>query len=518
MSHEVGGETPSSLFAARGLPPSPSVSPASFVLDNASQRSTPRLGDFSRVLATRRRPTSQASSYSVSQVVGKNDEDRSEASGVQTPISSTKRNDAESGLQPKTSGLGNFSKIFQRLSPPGRSISDGYSTRPLSASSFSSLAPSPSPLGFQQLPIYTSITQEKPIRKPYTRGDADRIESPLAGSPPTTPPTSLEGDIPTIPLHTDDEPDLTAQIRQAKVAFLKAQADYHFKRRGLNENEWLCDWFAVDQRSVRHSIKEKLMSREEAHESLCDHVVPLRLLDAQVATAYPGTVANGIHIFLDYSNINIAFQHFLKSHYSLPESARLSPTPNINLEFLHELLIRGRVSQTLFAGGSVGHRDHHEPSFAQELRKLRYTVDLRERVRVEEPSVRGLYRSSGKSSSDETFPKFNGSQKSARFKEEFVDESLQSRIAAITLDFLDTPGTLIFVTGDGRPAPYADGFVKYAERALRRGFNIEVVSWSRSLSSAWDELRTKQEWENRFRVISLDPFWKDLVPVFANHG
>src|SRR5258707_11930298 len=57
-----------------------------------------------------------------------------------------------------------------------------------------------------------------------------------------------------------------------------------------------------------------------------------------------------------------------------------------------------------------------------------------------------------------------------------VDEVIQLEIAHRVLD-IDPPGILILLTGDGSGYTDGRGFIKELERAHKRGWQIEVVSW-----------------------------------------
>jgi hypothetical protein len=91
-----------------------------------------------------------------------------------------------------------------------------------------------------------------------------------------------------------------------------------------------------------------------------------------------------------------------------------------------------------------------------------------------------------------------------------VDETLQIRIGESVMQYFEMPGTLVIATGDARPAKYSDGFLAYAQRALKMGWSVEVVSWKASLSSAWSTLLKDNTIGSRFRIIELDQFVDEL--------
>lgn len=98
-----------------------------------------------------------------------------------------------------------------------------------------------------------------------------------------------------------------------------------------------------------------------------------------------------------------------------------------------------------------------------------------------------------------------------RYVEDFVDETLQMRIAESVMEYFERQGTLVLATGDAQSAQHSDGFLAYAQRALKMGWNVEVVSWKSSLSSCWTSSAWMARWADRFRVIELDDFVDDLL-------
>lgn len=266
--------------------------------------------------------------------------------------------------------------------------------------------------------------------------------------------------------------------------------------------------YQIDKHGPITRILGPKSTLEEQHESLSLKLVPLLTGDASLAAKEAQVARNGIHVFLDMSNINISFHNALRGRFSIEEHARFVPLPQLNLQFLTEIFVRGRKTMVLNAGCSViPHRE--EPRYVQQLRDLGYHVDLRERKRTCEPRRWGRNDARGgeASSSDELV----FSQNAVRYIEELVDETLQTRIAESVMEFFEDQGTLVIATGDGQPAKYSDGFFAYAERALRMGWNVEVVSWNISLSSYWHSVSWAEQWGERFRIIELDDYIKDLL-------
>ncbi|KAF5987909.1 hypothetical protein FBULB1_1744 [Fusarium bulbicola] len=229
------------------------------------------------------------------------------------------------------------------------------------------------------------------------------------------------------------------------------------------------------------------------HEGLMRKLVHERVIDSMICKNYPTIAENGIHVFVDMSNIIIGFQKALRVRFGLPESSRFVPLPQMNLAFFHELLTRDRYAEWLNVGCSV-RPNRNEPTFVQELKDLGYRVDLRSR----RPEQSGA--------DDHNTFEAGG----FRYVEDMVDETLQIRISESVMQYFEEPGTLVIATGDARPAKYSDGFLTQAQRALKMGWSVEVVSWKASLSSAWTTLLKDQSIGSRFRIIELDQFLDEL--------
>lgn len=71
-------------------------------------------------------------------------------------------------------------------------------------------------------------------------------------------------------------------------------------------------------------------------------------------------------------------------------------------------------------------------------------------------------------------------QDDGRLIEQAVDEMLHLKIANALLDH-DPPQTLVIASGDGRDSQWETSFPGQAERALKRGWDVEVWSWVTNL-------------------------------------
>ena len=69
---------------------------------------------------------------------------------------------------------------------------------------------------------------------------------------------------------------------------------------------------------------------------------------------------------------------------------------------------------------------------------------------------------------------------------------------------------MVLATGDAAQAQFSDGFKQHATRALKAGWMVEVVSWNRTMSSAWTDPAFLAEYGNQLRIIELDAFIEEL--------
>lgn len=95
-----------------------------------------------------------------------------------------------------------------------------------------------------------------------------------------------------------------------------------------------------------------------------------------------------------------------------------------------------------------------------------------------------------------------------RIREQAVDEVLHAKIAGAILDF-DPPQVLVLVTGDGRDGEFGTSFLKQAERAIKRGWNVDVLSWSALLSENYRRL--EESHADSVQVIELDDFYHSIT-------
>lgn len=75
-------------------------------------------------------------------------------------------------------------------------------------------------------------------------------------------------------------------------------------------------------------------------------------------------------------------------------------------------------------------------------------------------------------------------------------------------------GTIVLATGDAKGGQFnRDGFVGAVREALKRGWNVELWSWSDGMSRAWKDVSKREKWGSRFGIHLLDDWAEQLVEV-----
>lgn len=96
--------------------------------------------------------------------------------------------------------------------------------------------------------------------------------------------------------------------------------------------------------------------------------------------------------------------------------------------------------------------------------------------------------------------------------EQGVDEVLHLRMMESLVD-AKQPSTMVLATGDAAEAEYSEGFMRMVERALEKGWKIEIVSFSRNMSYAYRRKASRPECRGRFKIIELDKFTEELLDL-----
>ncbi|KAM3414274.1 hypothetical protein BST61_g10928 [Cercospora zeina] len=265
----------------------------------------------------------------------------------------------------------------------------------------------------------------------------------------------------------------------------------------------------------------------------------------------PMTMANhnndprGIHVFVDASNIFIGFMDMLKSTRGIHPMAHL-PQANLSFDGLALLMERRRpVAKRVLAGSypwlpafdkakAIG----YEMNMFEKVYKARELTDRqlyfqqydarRLSKGTKKPPVHpaatliqtgtsppvysvlgnGIGSGSGSGTETSTAPQYAP----AKMIEQGVDEILHLKMLESILDY-EVPSTMVLATGDAAQAEYSQGFMAMAERALKKGWTIELISWSKNISKAYLKSNWTGAWDGRFKIIYLDDFAEELLDM-----
>ena len=97
-----------------------------------------------------------------------------------------------------------------------------------------------------------------------------------------------------------------------------------------------------------------------------------------------------------------------------------------------------------------------------------------------------------------------------KWVEQAVDEILHLKMMESIVD-ADEPSTMVLATGDAAEAEYSGGFLKMVERALGKGWKIELVSFKHNTSGSYKRRDFRQKWGDRFKTVELDDFVEVLL-------
>ncbi|KAG8529382.1 uncharacterized protein KY384_006018 [Bacidia gigantensis] len=212
-----------------------------------------------------------------------------------------------------------------------------------------------------------------------------------------------------------------------------------------------------------------------------------------------GSALAGVHVFIDASNIMIGFHDALKMLWKMPKQARIHRQP-FSFHSLSLILCRGRPTAKCVVVGS------DNSSEMSEAKLIGYETNILDRVHKAKditPRRKGYHAGNGTHSAG------SGSETIAKAPEKWVeqavDEILHLKMMESVVDARE-PATMVLATGDAAEAEYSGGFLKMIERALGKGWKVELVCWKQNMSSAYRKYDFRQAWGDNFKVIELDEF------------
>lgn len=198
---------------------------------------------------------------------------------------------------------------------------------------------------------------------------------------------------------------------------------------------------------------------------------------------------------LIYGQIMVGFHDAVKVSRNIPITTRIR---RVHMSFANfsKIMERGRPTAKRVLVGS-----DRLPSI-DEADKLGYETNILDRVHKAKhtaPRVRKVPR----------LAPVESETAAERWVEQGVDEILHLKILESLLD-TDEPATIVLATGDAAEAEYSGGFMRMVERALQRGWAVELVSFSQVTSSAYRRKEFRVKWGLRFQVIELDGYIEEL--------
>jgi hypothetical protein len=235
----------------------------------------------------------------------------------------------------------------------------------------------------------------------------------------------------------------------------------------------------------------------------------------------------GVHVFIDASNIFIGFNDQLKRERGIPTHWHTG-NANISFDALALLMERRRpVAKRVLVGSFP-----EVPAFVT-ARKVGYQVSLLDKVyKARELTERQIYfkdqdalRNSKRNGAKALGPPASqppqgGSETTSRepqfapakMIEQGVDEILHLKILESIVD-TEEPATMVIATGDAAQAEYSDGFMAMATRALKKGWKVELVSWSANISKMYLRSEFREQWGENFKTVFLDDFAEELLDM-----
>ena len=203
----------------------------------------------------------------------------------------------------------------------------------------------------------------------------------------------------------------------------------------------------------------------------------------------------------------IGFHDALKVARGLSITSRIRRQP-ISFHNLSLILERGRPAAKRVLVGS-----DNFPAIT-EAKLIGYETNILERVHKakeltpRQKKFRQGRGTSGQSSGSET----NATHAPEKWVEQAVDEILHLKMLESIVD-AKKAATIVLATGDAAEAEYSQGFLKMVERALERGWKVELVSFKHNTSGAYKRKDFRKRWAQEFKMIELDEFVEELLSM-----
>ncbi|KAL5333031.1 hypothetical protein BJX70DRAFT_403971 [Aspergillus crustosus] len=212
-----------------------------------------------------------------------------------------------------------------------------------------------------------------------------------------------------------------------------------------------------------------------------------------------------VHVFVDMSNIMVGFHDTMKTSRNIPMKARIRRLP-LSYQNFSLMLERGRPTAKRVLVGS------DRIAATSESEQLGYEANILNRVqKIKTFTPRQLkFRKNLRLTPHDGHSSETNDGLEERWVEQGVDEILHLKILESLLD-TDQPATMVLATGDAAEAEYSGGFMKMVERALQRGWKVELVSFSQTTSYAYRKKEFRSRWGDQFRIFALDDYIEELL-------
>ena len=203
--------------------------------------------------------------------------------------------------------------------------------------------------------------------------------------------------------------------------------------------------------------------------------------------------------------IMIGFHNSLKLFRGLSVNARIHRQP-LSFHNLSLVLERGRPAAKRILVGS-----DNFPAIL-EAKTIGYETNILDRVhKAKELTPRQKRFSNGgnggASSGSETTAVMYAPEK---WVEQAVDEILHLKILESVVDAKE-PSVIVLATGDAAEAEYSEGFLKMVERAMAKGWKVELCSFRKNISGAYRRKDFRSRWSSQFKIIEMDDFVEELL-------
>lgn len=202
----------------------------------------------------------------------------------------------------------------------------------------------------------------------------------------------------------------------------------------------------------------------------------------------------------------IGFHDSLKLSRGMSISSRIKRVP-MSFHSFSLVIERGRPAAKRVLVGS------DKFPIIEQAKRIGYETNILERVqKVKELTPRQKkFRNAGSASGLSSGSETNTTgQQLEKWVEQAVDEILHLKILESLID-AEKPSTIVLATGDAAEAEYSGGFMRMVERALDKGWIVELASFKLNTSGAYKRKEFRAKWGAMFQWVQLDDFVEDLV-------